>query len=85
MCIRCGPVEQVSYHDSGAPCRRRHSCSEIYTLRFSLVFVVALPRFPSLFHVARDRRVLYLLHCSCSLRPHGFWSRRISVRGPCVL
>ena len=41
MCIRSGPVGQVSYRDSGAPCRRRHSYSGISTLRFPLVFVAA--------------------------------------------
>ena len=41
MCIRSGPVGQVSYRDSGAPYRRRHSYSGISTLRFPLVFVVA--------------------------------------------
>ena len=41
MCIRSGPVGQVPYRDSGAPCRRRHSYSVISTLRFPLVFFVA--------------------------------------------
>ena len=41
MVIRSGPEGQVSYRDSGAPCRRRHSYLGISTLRFSLVFVVA--------------------------------------------
>ena len=41
MCIRSGPVGQVSYRDSGAPYRRRHSYSVISTLRFPLVFVAA--------------------------------------------
>ena len=41
VCIRSGPVGQVSYRESEAPCRRRHSYSGISTLHFSLVFFVA--------------------------------------------
>ena len=41
MCIRSDIVGQVSYRDSGAPCRRRHLYSGISTLLFPLVFVVA--------------------------------------------
>ena len=40
-CIRSGTVGQVSYRDSGVPCRRRHSYSGISTLRFPLIFVDA--------------------------------------------
>ena len=41
MSVRSGSVGQVSYRDSGVPCRRRHPYSGIPTLRFPLVFVVA--------------------------------------------
>ena len=80
MCMRSGPVEQLSYRDSGAPCRRRHSYSGISTLRFPLVFVLSrfLVFVPSsalrvivvigIFSVVRAFcRYQYRLRCSCVL------------------
>ena len=86
MFIHCGSVGQVSYRDSGAPRRLCDAYLGIFTLAFSLVFVVVRclvsVSSPPRDHL-RVRRVLSRLVCSCSLFASSFLVAALFVRASC--